>query len=401
MPQGIDMNFFQSAIYFTSVKIIPLIISLIGFSILVVIHELGHFLFCKAFGIHTPTFSVGFGSKIISKKIGNTEFRLAKIPLGGYVEIAGLAEPGQGEQTYAQDKSSSSFLQKSYWKRFLVLTGGIIFNLIFAYLVFFGIFFLSGSQNQVITIDNVLSDSPAAQAGLKQGDEVTAINDISLQLEERTSIHETQELLLQEIRKNPNQIVKFTIRRLDNNNEQKATVIEALLGSRTEGTNEIGTLGAAFALPRLPFIEAIKMGFHETSRWIINIAESLKSLFYNKNLSGAGGPVMILAVGFKQAQGGILPFLIFLAIMSINLALFNLLPLGITDGGQLLFTTIESIIRRPIPDCIRMIVNILSFALFAFLFVYLTYRDIATLFGSFITKLYHKIIGLFALILNQ
>ena len=148
-------------------------------------------------------------------------------------------------------------------------------------------------------------------------------------------------------------------------------------------------------MKRLPFFQAIKTGIATTNMWICNFAYSFKTLFQQKNLKDAGGPVMILAMGFKTAQDGLLPFLFFFALMSINLALFNLLPLGITDGGQLVFATIESIIRRPLPESIRIAVNVVSWLLFIVLALYLTYKDVYQLFGKTIGHVWGKITMLF------
>lgn len=374
-------------------RILPFLLSIIGFGLLIVIHEFGHFLFCKVFGIYTPTFSVGFGPKLFEKKIGTTNFRLSKIPFGGYVEIAGLAEVGQGEQEFANATGDSSFSSKWYWQKFLVLCGGIIFNLLFAYIVFCSLFIIGdSSQKNGIAITHTMKGSPSEVYGLHEGDLVLTVNNRALNAQDVKI--PPQEILLEEIRANPNQEITFIIER----NETKIT-LPILLASKLEGEKTIGSLGAGFAavspIKKLPFFQALSAGVMITNKYIYDIALSIKNLFAQRNLEGAGGPVMIIAHGFKTAQQGIMPFLIFLATMSITLALFNLLPLGITDGGQLFFATVEAIIRRPAPEWLRIGVNVVSFGLFILLFVYLTYKDIANLFGGALASLYHKIAALF------
>src|SRR5271170_7782292 len=150
--------------------------ALIGVGFLIGFHELGHFLFCKLFNIHTPSFSIGFGPKLISTRIGDTDFSLSAIPLGGYVEIAGAAEVGQGEQEHAYSSDERSFARKPYYQKMLVMFGGIMFNLIFAYTAF--IFLCSfGLPATVPTIGTVQADSAAARAGLQSGDTIIAIDD--------------------------------------------------------------------------------------------------------------------------------------------------------------------------------------------------------------------------------
>lgn len=385
---------FQALSIFVSSKMLPLALSVVGFGILVVVHEFGHFLFCKLFGIHTPTFSVGFGKPIIEKKIGKTNFRIARIPLGGYVEIAGLQEMGQGDQEHAKAKGAISFAEKPFWQKFLVLMGGIIFNLMFAYMTFCTLFLIGSKTNSNgITISNIVKDSAAHKQGLLPGDVIVSINDKKLMPNKSSDTASAEALLLSEIRSNPRAKVSFLIER---NGKHVEKVVR--LDSKKDGSKEVGSLGSHLStpIPKLPFIKAVKMGIKTTNMWIVKIASSLKNVFTRKSLDGAGGPVMILAIGFKTAQHGIIPFLLFFAMMSINLALFNLLPLGITDGGQLLFATVEAIIRRPVPDIFRVIVNIVSIGLFAILAIYLTYKDIYMLFGKALSGAYAKVIALFS-----
>ncbi len=375
---------------FFNAKFLPLIFSIIGFGLLIVVHEMGHFLFCKAFGIHTPTFSIGFGPKLIEKKIGDTNLRIAQIPLGGYVEIAGLAEVGQGDQEHAKAEGYSSFSGKPFWQKFLVLMGGIIFNIMFAYAAFSAMFMIGETgKRQAISIAHVVKDSPAAQAGLKEQDIITQINGKVLTPTAEKPLTEKLNFFFKYLEENPTERVKVIVER---DNEE----MEFYVTPKAQEINgkQVGIIGVvpSIPMPRYSIIQSIKMGFTKTNEWIKRIALSLKNLFSKRSLEGAGGPVMILAQGFKFAQGGIVRLLLFLAIMSINLALFNLLPLGITDGGQLVFAMIESIIGRPTPDSIRMIVNVISLALFIFLAVYLTYKDVVSLFGTTFKNIYEKVL---------
>lgn len=364
---------------------------MLGFGTLVTVHEFGHFFFCKLFGIHTPTFSIGFGPELVSKKIGSTHFRLALLPLGGYVEIAGHSEVGQGSQEFAQAQGPTSFNDKSYWQKFLVLTGGIFFNLLFSYFVFTALFLMApSSRNQGLEIAMIVPDSAAEKSGLKKDDCITHINQTTLLTETGELKENAPELFLQETRLNPHKQIELKI--LRNAQEEKHSIT---LGSRSENGLEIGTFGAAFKRKKLTFIPALLEGARETVRWITTIAQSISNLFSKRSLDGAGGPLMIIASSFSTAQEGSSTFLLFLAIISINLALINLLPFGIVDGGQLLFVTIEAIIRRPLPEMFKLVLNLISLACVALLFAYLTYKDILTLFGTHIFAFYTKIKSLF------
>lgn len=381
-----------NALYmFFSVKFIPLLSAIIGFSALIAIHEFGHFLFCKLFGIHTPTFSIGFGPELFCKKIGTTNFRLAAIPLGGYVEIAGLAEIGQGEQEFAHATDTTSFDNKPYWQKVLVLLGGILFNLLFAYIVFSTLFMIGSSDPQAIMVSGIVKDSAAQKYGLTPGDAIIQINDINLKNDAETLIPDAHRVLLETIQKNPNKEVRFVVER-----DKQPRELLITLGERTEQGEIIGSLGAELRTPiqKQPFLQAIKMGIQETNRWIFVIIKSIKNLITQRSLEGAGGPVMIMSMSFGAAQQGMLTFLTFLALISINLALLNVLPIGALDGGQLFFVTIEAIIGRKLPLLLRNGINLISWIFFIGLALFLTYKDLAYLFGDKIIGLYKKLLGL-------
>lgn len=384
--------FFNNLLLFFHAKLIPLTISIVGFGFLIIIHELGHFLFCKLFGVHTPTFSIGFGPKIIEKKIGATNFRLSAIPFGGYVEMAGNAEIGQGDQIHAQAVGENSFASKAYWQKMLIMLGGIIFNLLSAYVIFC-ILFLIGSDSSKITIVNIADNSAAQKSGLRAGDQLIKINDHSLVPDKGDSFKEKYLTLLNEITSNPNKEITLTIER-----NKEIITLPCVLGTKEKNDTTIGSLGAGFnpsPIPKLPFNEALVASIRHTNEQIVTIAQGIKNMFAQRSLEGAGGPIAIAAIGFKTAQAGLIHLFIFLASMSITLALFNLLPLGVLDGGQLLFVTIEAIIRRPTPDWFKIGVNIISILIFAALFLYLTYKDIVNVFGKPIHALVQKIMMLF------
>lgn len=376
---------------FFSVKMLPLIWAVLGIGILITIHECGHFVFCKLFGVHTPTFSIGFGPEIFRKKIGATNFRLAAIPLGGYVEIAGHAEVGQGAQEYAAAVGPDSFESKPYWQKVLVMSGGILFNLIFAILVLSALFMVGSSGPQAVMVGNVIKGSAAELADIKTGDAIINVNDNSLIDDAGQVLTDAREILLHEIRSTPNGSVRMLIRR-----EGEVIVRTFTLGSREEDGKAIGVLGAELAtpLPKLSFFSAIAAGVRETFKMAGMVLYGIKYLFAHRTLEGAGGPVMIMSMISGAAQHGLSALLLFLAFISINLAMLNLLPIPVFDGGQIAFISVEAILRRQIPLSIKNGINIASWLLLMGLFVFLTYRDIVTLFGNKLTALYQKVIGL-------
>jgi regulator of sigma E protease len=381
---------FNAFFCFFHAKLLPLLAALIGIGLLIAIHECGHFIFCKIFGIHTPTFSIGFGPEIFRKKIGNTDFRLAAIPLGGYVEIAGLAEVGQGDQAHANAAGPDSFESKPYWQKLFTMVGGILFNFLFAIIVLSALFMIGSSEPQAVIVGGLVKDSAAVHGGLKAGDAIVEINGQSLVGVDGRVLSNARETLLTVIRGNPGKAVNLSVQR----NKEKLP-LTLTLGSRIETGKEIGVLGAELRtpMPQLPFFKAIGAGFTETFRLAGMIVYGIKYLITQRTLEGTGGPLMIMSMISDAAHYGFGALLMFLAFISVNLAVLNLFPIAVLDGGQILFITIEAILGRKMPLPLRNGINIVSWLFLLGLLVFLTYRDMVTLFGGKLAALYQKIVG--------
>jgi len=374
------MNVFAIAIFCTT-KLIPFIYALIGFGLLIAIHEFGHFIFCKIFKIHTPTFSIGMGPTLFQKQIGKTLFKLAAIPLGGYVEIAGMDEVGQGDQNHAKDSGPHSFCNKSYWQKVLVLLGGIIFNLCFAYLTF-SILLMAGMpqvKEMCIKIDSIKKGSIAEQFDLRSEDLILSINKHKFSTTPSNLLKELQNKFFPVIQNLPNKSFSLSISR-------QGTIIHKEFSIKNKSDYD-GTIGVSIfphptktAQVKLSPLQALYEGFYITKQNIVLIIQSLKRFVSQRSLRGAGGPIMILSQSSKMARKGVKALFQFLAFISINLAVINLLPIGALDGGQLLFETIEVVIRRKIPNLIRLSINIASWIFILSLILLLSYNDILSMF---------------------
>lgn len=358
-------------------KFLPIAYAVIGFGLLIVVHEFGHFIFCKMFNIHTPTFSIGFGPKIIERKIGETNFQVSALPLGGYVEISGLKEVGQGEQEHAFETGNRAFSSKAYWKKFLVLTGGVGFNIAFAYIALIALFMI-GAPKPEIRIKGIKENSIAQSSGLRSGDKVISID--------KYKINEKPQLLMnaiQKIQRLSDKDIVFSIKR---GSDIKDINVHVPIKNGDEKKPVNGRLGIEFDYAAsdekesLPFIPAIKRGVQATNSYIYQTIFGIKMMFSKRSLKGAGGPVMILSESVKLARKGLIFLLGFLAIISINLAVINLIPIPIFDGGQLLFITIESIIGRELPLRIKELIHMASVFLILGLIIYLTFNDILMIF---------------------
>ena len=357
-------------------KLIFILKAIIGLGFLIGLHEFGHFLFCKLFKVKTPTFSIGFGPRLITKKIGDTEFSLSAIPVGGYVEIAGMAEVGQGEQKEAQRTDKYSFTSKPYYQKMLIMSGGILFNVLFTYLAFILLFATGFPKNDMIpisakpVIEEVVAGSPAQKAGLQSGDRILKFNNVD--------IEDNTITLMNEIRNHPDKTANLLIKR---NNQQETVGIH--IGHKDIQGKKFGTIEASFemdAMKPLPLLSSIKRGISLTNRLIYGIVLAFKNLFVTRDTSQMAGPISIISEMSKAASKGFGIFLILLAIISINLAILNLIPLPIFDGGQMLFYTIEAIIGRSLPIKVREGIHIVSWILIMLLILYLSGKDILRIF---------------------
>ncbi len=361
-------------------NLLPLVGTILAFLSIVTVHEFGHFIFCKIFNVKTPTFSIGVGPIIAKKTFSETEFRLSLLPLGGFVEIGGLAEPGQGEQALAQDTSDRSFVVKPYWQKMLILWGGIIFNVLFAFIIYTSLYATGMPKGTLtsINVTKVVDGGPAALAGLQPGDSIIGINHKKFSSQEESLTHADFSKILQE---SADKTVHLSVLR-----DEKPHTINVC--PKSESPEAPAKIQAELS-PNAEYTLAQGLDLTTSARKAIdNIYEQvtgtfamLKGLFTSKSLSGIGGPVMILSQLFKSAQVGIRLLLLFVCYVNIGLAVLNTLPLGALDGGQIAFATLEFIIRRPLSDSFKIGVNIVSLALFATLFLYLTFKDTLSLLG--------------------
>lgn len=345
-------------------------IGIFGIGVLIGIHEFGHLIFAKLFGVRAPSFSIGMGPALWRKKIGETEFKVCAIPVAGYVEIAGLAEVGQGEQQQAKATDAGSFSQKAWWKRALILTGGVLFNVILAYIIFTllfvtgmpkSLFYQAESMKPIVaTMREGVCTPPV---NLVCGDEIIAINQQPV-----TNVLE----VIKHLQEHKSVAITLTIKR-----NQELITLNATPDNK--GSIGIASYQAQTIASQSP-LDAIVSAWHLSTDVIVKTVASFASLFSKRSLDGIGGPLLIITLLVNNAKQHFAVFLFFLAFISVNLAILNLIPLPITDGGQVVLTTIESIICRKIPEKVLLAIHYVSWALIMLLAVYLTIKDFIWLF---------------------
>lgn len=349
--------------------------------VLVFVHELGHFLFAKKSGIRVDEFAIGFPPKIYSFTKGETKYSINLIPFGGYVKIFG---ENPDEESLSGSDSSRSFVKKPRHIQALVLVAGILFNVLFAWLLFslsfsLGVTTAGTGPNAKTVITNVVKNSPAEGAGLKTGDQIVSFvkpgdkntGDVHLpdDVKNFISTSEGKEITLIYNRGGKDYSKNL---KADKNISENAYTIGIQM-------TEVETL-------KLPIHKAIAKGaqttffvFKETT---IGIWNFLGQVFTSKaNFSEVAGPVGIVGLVKEAGQFGLGYLLSFTALISINLAVINLIPFPALDGGRLLIVGIEAVRRKRISAKFVNILNLLGFGLLILFMITVTISDVSKLFN--------------------
>jgi regulator of sigma E protease len=345
--------------------------TIIVLGVLVFVHELGHFLMAKLFGVRVDAFSLGFPPKLLHKKIGETDYRLSVVPLGGYVKLFGE----NPKDEVPPELEAVSFSHQKLWKRFIIVMAGPTFNLLFAAVALSLVFTISGIPYLTTTIGGVKAGSPAAQAGLEKGDRVLSVAGQKVSRWEELSrrIREAgeQPLVLSVQRGEKIFEVRATPQRMETTDIFGATVSALIIGI---------TSGDQLAVDHVGLVEGVAQGIDYTGRLTWLTVESLYKLAAREvPLKSLGGPILIAQVAGKQAEMGWAPLVQFMAALSVNLFLLNLLPIPVLDGGHLFFFTLEAIRGKPLPLQHREMAQGLGLMLLLAFMILVFYQDILRL----------------------
>lgn len=441
--------------------------------ILIFVHEFGHFIVAKFFGVGVERFSLGFGPRLIGKTVGITDYRISAIPLGGYVKMVGEEPDAELEP----DEVAISFTHKHVAKRACIVAAGPFFNLLLAFVIFLGFYLVLGFEDIKPVIRAVRPDSPAAAAGLKPGDRILAIGDekvrswfdIEKAIEDASG--ETMDLAVARkdesfatrltpqvqvgrdifgdeveyfdmgisgfpelepvvgevspgfpaqkaglkpgdrivavngdpvdswrdmslaISESKGQQIRLTVSREGDRLEIPLTPAlrkEETVTGETVDRYLIGISAAGIRLDeedrivrRLGPLTAVTESFYRT--WFI-IKLSVKGIVKiadgSVSSNNLGGPIMIAKMAGDQAKAGLDKLIQFIALISINLAILNILPIPVLDGGHLLFFFIEAVIRRPVGIRVREIAQQAGMVLLLMLMIFVFYNDITRYFFS-------------------
>jgi regulator of sigma E protease len=340
--------------------ITSVLVAIVVLGFIVLFHELGHFVVAKRAGVGILKFSVGFGPVVIGRKVGKTEYVVSAIPLGGFVKMVG-EDP---EEELSEADRQISFQQQSLAKRTAIVLAGPSANLLCA--------FLARVPSEASKVGATIDGLPAAAAGVKAGDLITAVDHTPV---------DKWDSLSEAIRASAGKPIQLTVLR-DGQRFEIAVTPQAKDDKNIYGE----TLGKAYVIgiergfdqESVNPITAIGMGAKQTAWWVSTLLVSVGKMFQGKiPAKDIGGPILIVQAAGQQARLGLEYLLHFLAVISVNLGVLNLLPIPVLDGGHLFFFAIEAVLRRPLDIRHREIAQQVGLVLLISLMAFAFYNDIA------------------------
>ena len=348
-----------------------ILFAIIALGALIFIHELGHFIFAKTFGVGVEKFSLGFGPKLFGKKVGETEYLLSALPLGGYVKMVGEGE----EVEIAEEEKHRSFAHKPVLQRLVIVAAGPVFNLLFAWIIFI-VIFMFGVPAVTTRVGEVVPGKPAARAGILAGDRIMAVNGQKVARWEdfaKTIAQGKVAPLSVQVQRGQT-VLQFTM-------VPEVRTSKNVLGD-TVSQPIVGVVASSESVvEHFPPGEALMRGSAQCWNVIRLTALSLARLVERAiPLDTIGGPIMIVKMAGQQAAAGGVNFLAFVALLSVNLGVLNLLPVPILDGGHLAFFLIELAIGRPVGKRTREIAQQVGLVLLISLMMLAFYNEIARIF---------------------
>ncbi|MCG8466620.1 MAG: RIP metalloprotease RseP [Gemmatimonadetes bacterium] len=319
-------------------------VTIVVLGVLIFVHELGHFAAAKSVDIEVPRFSIGLGPKMVGFRRGETEYVLSWIPLGGYVKMAGMADEDEGASAKLQGggeatpraRSSRDFDAKPLWARVFVISAGVIMNWLFAIVAFAAIAMGEGAIEP--RVQSVTEGSPAEAAGLQVGDLIKRVDG--------TAVRDPTHVIIR-IERKAGEPLEIIVDR-DGREIAVTTTPEGIeeFSEMMGESRTVGRIGISIGddRARLGVGPALAQGWGNTVYWSGAVLQFLGDLVTGRSSAReVGGPLMIGEISGRAARAGFWQLLGFMAIISINLAVFNLLPIPVLDGGHLLFLGIEGI----------------------------------------------------------
>lgn len=354
--------------------LINIIVFILILGIVVLIHEFGHFITAKSFGVYCSEFSIGMGPKLFSKKIGETEYEIRALPIGGFVSMAGEADNEIEEFKDVPFERTINGI--SCWKKVVVFLAGVFMNFILSIVILIGVYSFIEVQDNTPVIGSVSDNGPAMMAGIEAGDRITKI------------AYDGEEYIIGSY-----DDIREVMGKIESDDKTVTVEVELVRDSKTltkqvnaQYSEESGTfiLGVISGTRQLSFFEAVNYAFDQFKTLSLLIFTTLGQLFTDtaNTIGQLSGPAGIYSTTAQiTATGSISQLLIFLALISTNVGIFNLLPIPGLDGCQVIFALVEKMIGRELPLKLRYALQLAGLALVFALLIYVTINDVSRILG--------------------
>lgn len=375
---------------------------LLVLGLVILVHEAGHFWAAKLFGVYAPRFAIGFGPALWRKRWGETEYVIGPIPLGGYVRMASrddeatIALEGELDESKGGKKEPLDpnamipfgpkpvpadrwFESKPLWQRVIILLAGVSMNVVLAVVVAIGIFAVYGRPYLRPIVASVVAGKPAANAGMEAGDSIAAVDGRSMlswsEVFDAVSASPGREIALTVVRGGRALTLRMT---------PEAVTDTAVASGLPRRVGRVGMQSVAeIGRERVSLIAAVPLGTVAAWRLGGSVVGVLKGLVTGHiSVTQLGGPIAIARTSVAEAKRGWESLLTLIAFLSVNLAVLNLVPIPLLDGGQILLQTAETVKGSAFSDRTREWIARVGLAAIAALFLTVTFNDLKALIGS-------------------
>lgn len=348
-----------------------IITALLVLSLLVFLHELGHFLAARAVGVRVEVFSIGFGKQLAAKQIGDTQWRFSAIPLGGYVKMKGQDDTDPSQVSYDED----SYTSKQPWQRIFILLAGPFANFLTAFVLFFAIANI-GVTKLLPQVGEVGVDTPAFKAGIQTNDLITQINGVKIKYWNEISEHITKnsgDISLTLIRENRYIDLLLTPKMIEDQNMFGENIRRPIIGIKPSGSR---------TTVQYSFLESITYAWDETINASMMIVKGIEKLITGVvGTDKLGGVISIVDITAKASEAGIVALFFFTAMISVNLGVLNLLPIPALDGGHIIFNFYEWLRGKAPSDAAMYYITVAGWGILISLMMLGLYNDINRLMG--------------------
>ncbi len=343
-------------------------------TIIIVIHELGHLLTAKLFGVYCYEFAFGMGPLLFKKQGKETQYSIRAIPIGGYVAMAGETSAESEQYKDIEVSDDRKLDNKPWWQKVIIMLAGVTMNFLLAFLIF-SMVMLSYGEVQLspkAIVGSVVEDSPAEKAGFQSGDVILKIIQ-----EDGSSIEPKNYSDMQSFGLGYEGKETYIIDR----NGTKLTLEVTPVFDEESNMYLIGIRSGEPEVVKVNLFNCWKYGFNHMIDMMKTMFITIATLFKGRGLNQLSGPVGIYQAAGTYAKMGFSVFLQLVAMLSVNVGIFNLLPLPVLDGGQVVITLFEAIIHRPLSEKIKTAVMAACWVLLIALMLYVTWNDLSRIFA--------------------